>query len=262
MKREAIKPAKLADAVAGHMESLILEGTLRPGEKLLPERELADRFEVSRPSLREALQKLEEKGLLQTGREGTVVSPRLASSVVDPLTRLLAEHPEAAFDYLEFRGGVEGMAAYYAAQRATEADREALSQIWERMEAGHLKDDPSEEADTDTDLHLAVYEAAHNVVLLHMMRGLSDMLRQDVFYARSQLYGRRGAREMLLEQHRAIYAAVMAGDADAARQAAEAHILFTSQTLKEIAAAEARLEVSLRRLGRSDLVASHGRKKG
>ena len=67
---EAIRPAKLADTIADHLEQMILEGSLRPGERLLAERELAVRFDVSRPSLREALEKLEQRGLLTSGRGG------------------------------------------------------------------------------------------------------------------------------------------------------------------------------------------------
>ena len=73
---EAIRPAKLADTIADHLEQMILEGSLRPGERLLAERELAQRFDVSRPSLREALEKLEKRGLLTSGRGGsTFVAP-------------------------------------------------------------------------------------------------------------------------------------------------------------------------------------------
>jgi GntR family transcriptional repressor for pyruvate dehydrogenase complex len=78
---EPIRPAKLADAIAERLERLILEGSLRPGERLLPERELAQRFDVSRPSLREALEKLEKRGLLTSGRGGaTHVAPLLDES--------------------------------------------------------------------------------------------------------------------------------------------------------------------------------------
>lgn len=260
-KREGIKPAKLADAIADHVERLVFEGVLRPGEKLIPERDLAERLEVSRPSLREALQKLEDKGLLHTTRDGTVVAPLVNTTLTDPLARLLREHPEATFDYLEFRGGVEAMAAYHAALRATDVDREMLRQILERMERSHRIDDPTEEAEADTDLHMAIYDAAHNVVLLHIMRSLADMLRQDVFYNRQMLYARRGVREMLLAQHVGIARAILDGDADKAREAAQTHIDFTSRTLREIAAAEARLEVSLRRIGRGDLVSGTARRR-
>ena len=69
-----LRTPKLADALADHLEQLILEGALRPGEKLAPERELADKLEVSRPSLREALDKLHARGLIETNKAGNFVS--------------------------------------------------------------------------------------------------------------------------------------------------------------------------------------------
>lgn len=260
MTRDDVRPARLADAVAERLEQLILEGVLRPGERLLPERDLAEKLNVSRPSLREALQKLEEKALLETTREGTIVAHLVGASLTDPLSQLLQSHPETTFDYLEFRAGVEGMAAALAAQRATDIDRQAMQDCIARMRAAHGEDDSTVEADADTDLHLAIYEAAHNVVLLHIMRGLAGMLRKDVFYNRNRLYAQPGVRELLLDQHTAIVAAVMQGDSEAARAAAERHINFTHKTLRDIRDAEARLEVSLRRLGRGDLVAPSGKR--
>ncbi|WP_082914590.1 FCD domain-containing protein [Paramagnetospirillum marisnigri] len=254
---DPIRPAKLADTIADRLEQLILEGSLRPGERLLAERELAQRFDVSRPSLREALEKLEKRGMLTSGRGGaTYVAPLLGEGFTEPLYAALASRPETTFDYLEFRRFVEGSAAYYAALRGTEIDRDIVRQRFETMEAAHGKDDSSDEAEADADLHLAVYEASHNLVMLHIMRSLSDMLRKDVFYNRAKLYQRQGVRELLLEQHRAIYLAVMAGDPDAAKAAAEAHIDFTRAALMEIAEADARLEVSLRRFANADLASA------
>ena len=88
------------------------------------------------------------------------------------------------------------------------------------------------------------------------MRGFSELLRRDVFYHREQLYARAGVRDLLLEHHLAIGGAIIAGDAVGAREAAESHIAFTRQTLEEIRRADARLAVSLRRVGRRDLVAA------
>jgi Transcriptional regulators len=250
-----IKPAKLADAIADHLETLIREGVLRPGEKLLPERELALKLDVSRPSLRDALVKLEERGLLVTGRNGTHIAQFLAP-IAAPLATLLQSDPNSTFHYLEFRSSIEVAAAGLAAQRATDLDREAIRNLADRMRSAHGQDDPTEEADVDAQLHLAIYEAAHNTVMLHIMGALSDMLRNDVFYNRERLYTRAGVRDLLLDQHLAIADAVVAGDADAARAAAQAHVSFTIQTLREIRDDDARLEASLRRIGRGDLIDS------
>jgi GntR family transcriptional repressor for pyruvate dehydrogenase complex len=118
----------------------------------------------------------------------------------------------------------------------------------ERIYAAHAEADPHDEADADVDLHVAVYEASHNVVLLQIMRALSGMLRRGVFHNREKLYARPEVREVLLGQHRAIFDAVMARDAEAAGRAAEDHMTYTRRALNEIAAAEARLEISLRRI--------------
>lgn len=244
-----LAPGKLALATAARLELMILEGALRPGEKLLAERELAQRLEVSRPTLREALDQLEAKGLVTTGRGGaTFVAPLLGERFTSALANVMRSRPETAFDYLEFRLLVEGPAAAMAALRGTEPDRQAMSAAFAAMQAAHGDDDPSEEATADADFHLAIYEACHNAVMLHIMRALSEMLRGEMFYNRAKLYQRHGVRQLLLEQHRAIHDAVIASDPVAARAAAEAHLSFTRDALAEITKADARLEASLRRI--------------
>lgn len=185
---------------------------------------------------------------------GNRLTPPGAGGHSTPLAYLLQAHVGAAFDYLEFRCVVEGEAARLAAERGTAAERDNLARRFALIEAAHDQDDPSEEADADAEFHLTIYEMAHNLVLLHIMRGFSSMLRNDVFYSRNRLYTRSGVRDLLLAQHRAIFDAIMAGDPGAAADAATAHMRFTRDTLAEINAADNRLEASLRRSGRSALV--------
>ena len=71
---ETIRTQRVSDAIATRIEKLILEGALRPGEKLASERELSQRLDVSRPSLREAIDKLVDRGLLTASRGGTSVA--------------------------------------------------------------------------------------------------------------------------------------------------------------------------------------------
>ena len=253
---ESIKATRIADTIADHLERLIFEGGLHPGERLLPERELAQKLEVSRPSLRDALAALERRGLIVTDRQGSRVAEFLRP-LTQPLEVLLQNNNQALFDYMEFRGIVEGATAEMAAIRATDLDRQTIREILDRMEKAHGLEDSGEEADSDADLHFSTYEAAHNVIILHLMRAFSDLLRRDVFYNRGKLYARAGVRDLLLHQHKAIGEAIIAGDAAGARRAAEHHIAFTRVTLEEICQADARLAVSLRRIGRRDLVIGH-----
>lgn len=251
---DPVRNPKLADAIAEHIEQLILEGTLRPGERLASERELSERLEVSRPSLREALDRLEARKLLRTTRGGTYVAQFMAP-LTEPLAALMQSNEQVVVDYFEYRQLMEGAAARLAAERATDLDRQEIGACLERMREAHRLDDPSREAEVDADLHMLVYEASHNLVVLHVMRAFSELLRGDVFYNRHRLYLTPGVRDILLGQHEAIAEAVLAGDGDRAEAAAGEHIRFTAETLKRLREDEKRLDRALRRFGRKDIVA-------
>ena len=251
---QAIRTQRLADAIATRIEKLILEGALRPGQKLASERELAQRLDVSRPSLREAIDKLVERGLLTATRNGTSVAEFLLP-LMAPLANLYRDHQNAATDYLEFRQWVEAQAARAAAMRATDVDKAAIRDCLAEMRKAHRIKDPTREAQADASLHILVYEAGHNFIVLHVMRALSELLRDNVFFNREQLYRRAGVREKLLAQHLDIGEAVIAGEPERAERAAAAHIRFVFGTVEEIKRDNNRLECSMSRAGRSDFVA-------
>jgi GntR family transcriptional repressor for pyruvate dehydrogenase complex len=249
-----IRTQKIGDAIACHIEKMILEGALRPGEKLAAERDLAQRFDVSRPSLREALDLLAERGLLKTTRNGTYVAEFL-TPLMQPLALLLDNNPRAATDYFEFRVGVEAQAARAAAVKATSIDKQVIRGRIAHLHGAQKAGDVAREAQADVDFHIAIYEAAHNVVMLHVMRALGELLRSNIFYNRQTLFSRPGVREKLLEQHIVIADAVLAGKPDAAEKAAADHIRFTQKEVDAIQLDSRRLETSLLRVGRSDVVA-------
>lgn len=251
---DAIHMPKIADVIADHIGKMIFDGVLRPGEKLASERDLAEKLEVSRPSLREAIEKLNARGLLITTRGGTCVSDFLAP-LMQPLASLLKDNPQATDDYFEFRRILEGQAARFAALRASEADKAAIRACIDQMTTAHALEDPTQEADSDADLHLLIYEATHNVIFLHVMRAMVELLRQGIFYNRQQLYLRAGARQMLLSQHVAIANAVITGKPDEAEAEAKEHIRFTSETILDIRRDQSRLESSLSRGGRDAFLA-------
>lgn len=250
---ESVRTQKLADAIAEHLEQLILEGTLRPGERLASERELAEKLSVSRPSLREALDRLVERKLLVTTPMGTFVA-RFMAPLTEPLALLLQSNDQVIVDYFEYRQLVEGPAARLAALRATEPDRQAVSLCLERLRQAHSMTDPGEEADADADLHMLIYEASGNLVLMHVMRAFSEMLRSDVFYKRQRLYMAQEVRDILLAQHVAIAEAVIAGEGEVAEAAAAEHIRYTAETLVRLRDEDLRLNRALRRFGRQEFL--------
>ncbi|MEM6621554.1 MAG: FCD domain-containing protein [Pseudomonadota bacterium] len=240
-----ISSDRIATAVTAQVEELILQGVLRPGDRLPAERDLAQQFDVSRPTLREALADLEARGLITSHQGGgTYVADILGSAFTPPLIELFASHDTALFDYIAFRRDLEGLAAERAALNATQADLDILDSVFDRMEAAAAKRKPDEEAALDAQFHMTIVEAAHNVVMLHMMRTLYDLLVRGVWYSREAVYAMRDRRSKLMEQHREIRDAIKARDPKAARRAVEAHMDFIAQALRDADRARTREEVA------------------
>lgn len=249
MPFEKIHPEKLSHAVVRQIELLILRGILRPGERLPSERELSERFGVSRPSLREALGQLQDSGLLVArANAGVFVADVLGSAFSPALTLLFGKHEEAVFDYIAFRQDMEGLAAERAARHGSDTDLAVVDGIFRRMEVAHEKRNPSDEAALDADFHLAIIEASHNIVMLHMMRAMYDLLREGVFYNRQIMFMQRTTRESLLDQHRTINTALQARDPSGARAAVEAHMSFVKQSLKDHLTSEHNEAIARQRL--------------
>lgn len=248
-----VRQPKLSDAIERQLETLILEGTLRPGEKLLPERELAKQFDVSRPSLREAIQRLEAKGLLYRRQGGgTFVQTNLWQSLTDPLSELLADHPESQFDLLETRHALEGIAAYYAALRGTDEDFQRIRQYHQQIEVAQASGDRQKEADAVMHYQTAVTEASHNVVLLHLLRCMAPMLEQNVRQNFDLLYSRREMLERVSNHRADIFEAIVAREPEKARAASHRHLAFIEEVLLELDREHSRRERSLRLLQRKD----------
>lgn len=248
-----IEAEKVAHAVGRQIETLILEGVLRPGERLPAERELAERLAVSRPSLREALADLEVRGLIGTRQGGGSHVAELTGEAFSPaLIELFAGHDRALWDYLAFRRDVEGLAAARAARHGTEADHAVIAAVFARMEAAHGDKNPAREAAIDAEFHMAIIEASHNVVLLHVMRSIYALLERGIFYNRAVIYGLRETRETLLTQHRSIRDGVLSGDPAAARAAVEAHLDFVAEALTTAERLRGREEIAELRLSREE----------
>lgn len=250
MGDDRIRATKISDMIADRLESMILEGSLTPGQKMPPERELAQQFDVSRPSLREALHRLEAKGLVSRRQGGgTFVSADIGMSFVDPLMQLFKTHSEFNYDLLEFRHAMEEVAAHYAALRATDSDREIIRQRYDEWLQGHNgRIGHQQEAELDWRFHLAIAEASHNAVLLHSMRALFNLFKATITTNLEYLYSKEDRRDEILRQHTAIRDAVLNRDPKAAQQAVSDHLAFVEETLQQSSRFESHSKRSLRRI--------------
>ncbi|MCW5699248.1 MAG: FCD domain-containing protein [Rhodospirillales bacterium] len=225
---------KVSDAIVGQLEDMILDGAFKPGDKLPPERELAQQLNVSRPSLREAIVVMETRGLLQVKRGGgTFLADISAHTITDPLVHLIKRRPNTTFDVVELRLALEEVAAYYAAGRATNADKDILRQRFEALEDSYDAEDIRQNADADVEFHMAIADASHNIALVHVMRGLFNLLRVSIFSNLQRIYMESGGKEVVRQQHQALVDAILSVDPEAARDAAHTHLSFVAFTLHE-----------------------------
>lgn len=244
-----MKKPRIAEQIAEQLETMIIEGNMQPGERLPAERTLAEQLSVSRPSLREAIQMLISRGLLQSKPGGgTFIKSTLAADFSDPMLTLFRENPEYRFDVLEIRHALEGNAAFYAALRATDEDKVRIREAYDTMIALHGSKDPMDEARADAAFHLSIVEASHNLVLLHVMQGLFTLLQNSISHNLDKLYTIHRVFDPLSEQHEALMNAILASEPEKARKAAQEHLTFVEESLKKIDEEEARKLRSMRRL--------------
>ncbi|MBD3664640.1 FCD domain-containing protein [Sulfitobacter sp. TSTF-M16] len=242
-------PEKLSQSVVRQIEALILRGILRPGERLPPERDLAERLSVSRPSLRDAIGQLQDAGLLSAkAGAGIYVADVLGSAFSPALIELFARHDEAVFDYLSFRRDMEGLAADRAARLASDTDLAVVDTVFKKMETAHKERQFKAEAQLDAQFHMAIIEASHNVIMLHMMRSMYELLREGVFYNRQVMFQQRTSRGALLDQHRAINQALQARNPAGARAAVENHLNYVEHALRDQQRAGQHEEIARQRL--------------
>lgn len=246
-----MKPMRLPDHLAEQLETMINVRGLKPGDRLPAERQLAADMQVSRSSLREAIQKLVSHGRLVTRPGGgTYVQEAVPGwsddAIVHPLKSLFKDNPDYRFDVLEIRHALEGAAAWHAAERATEEDKRHLRACFDETIAMHDSGDPMAEAHADARFHLAIAEASHNLVLAQVIRGLFDLLQSNISQNREKLYTLPKVFEPLSAQHRELLEAIVAGDAERARRSAHVHIDFVYTSLKSIDEDEARRARSFR----------------
>lgn len=252
-----IRQQKLSDVITERLESMIVEGTLAAGEKLLPERELANQFHVSRPSLREAIQNLQAKGLIERKQGGgNYVSQHLNRRLSDPILSLISKRPETQFDLLEFRHALEGMAAFYAALRGQKEDFDALEQALNELTQNSSELDELQEATALGQFYLIMARASQNMVLVQVMQAMRPMLIDNIRQNLAMLRNGEGLQAnpnepiepTISKQRSQIVAAIVSGNPEQARQASHAHLSYVEKTLLEINEKDANVQRSLRRI--------------
>lgn len=228
MNFKPIKPKKMSTQIAEQIRSSILTAAFSPGEKLPPERELAELFGVSRPSVREALNILAAAGLVESHQGGgTIVKSLVEMSAGNPLSEMIKCERERALDVIEVRKSMEACTAYYAAERALPDDLRKLEKIVAEMAENIARNRPSIELDAH--FHITVAQATHNVVWLHLMQSIFDAMKEFQRGVWRAVYLTEEDHRSLFIQHSAVFEAIRDRQPERARGEMLVHLGFAEQ---------------------------------
>jgi GntR family transcriptional repressor for pyruvate dehydrogenase complex len=215
----AVKKTKLYEKVAHQIQGLIRDGLLKPGDKLPPERELAETFQVSRSSLRDAIRSLEVMGMLEPRQgEGTVICEITANSLVNPLATMLLRKRELVSELIDLRRIIEPPLAARAATHVTTEELNYMEDILERQLAKVNRGELAVEEDTE--FHYAIASAAKNSVVLKVLDVFMDLLRES----RERSLQVKGRLAKSFAGHQRILNAIRRHDATTAEAAMRRHI--------------------------------------
>ncbi len=219
-----IKPKRISDQVFDQIRELIFRGKLKPGQKMMTERELAQLMNVSRTTVRDAIQRLAAMGLIvQRQGQGTFVGTYDAGPK-NPIIKAIEDQNTSLEDLLEVRMGLECNAAALASMRADESDLKAMAQCITEMEKEVQQDRLGNEADAS--FHMAIAYASKNPLHILIMRNFHDYLLHGIRENLRSLYEEPKNIEIILKQHRTILDAITSRDAETAYASMQNHINF------------------------------------
>lgn len=220
----------LSQQVARQLRELVVAGELAPGQRIPSERELAARFGVGRPAVREALKELKAQGLLISGRgpQGTVVAAHPGSDIAARVRELAGTGAERLVELMELRVAVEVQAAGLAARRATLEEIRRLSDI-------HVDLSDANHAESDQAFHRLIAEASHNVLLRRLSAELVGLLHEHMPRILEVVYTQPGGAEAVQRQHDLVLEAVRRGDEAGARRAMRQHLEYVTAALAQLA---------------------------
>ncbi|AFC28324.1 GntR family transcriptional regulator [Paenibacillus mucilaginosus 3016] len=231
MEIKRITTQKIYEAIAEQIKDQIVSGQLQPGDKLPSAKELSERYEVGRSTVREALSALKAMGLVEIHQgEGSYVRAIEADDVGLPEFDSLLMSRETVLELIEARQALEISNAALAAVKRTDADLAKFEEVLRRMEAS--PGDEVEGEQTDIAFHLTLAEATHNSILVRMIDSISSQMQTAIRETRRlQMYGSPEVSRQLLKEHQAVYVAVRRGDPGEAQEAMRKHLSHVEHVL-------------------------------
>jgi len=203
MKFREITPVRLYESVIEQIMNLIKNNKIKPGDKLPPERELAEKLSISRGSLREAFRVLESRGLIKSKPGGGRYIREIRKNGHNSTENIiLSLEKSSILELLEAREMFEVKIAKIAAQRATTEDIELIKKALDKTNKEEISN--GKKTESDTEFHLAIARASRNFVFVNIMQLHLDLLKET----REKTWEIPGRREEQQEEHQLIFQAI------------------------------------------------------
>jgi len=229
MKFRKITSVRLYENVIEQIMDLIKSNELKPGDKLPPERELAEKFSISRGSLREAFRVLESKGLIKSKPGGgRFIREVKKEALIDTENVILNLEKSSILELLEARETFEVRIAEIVAQKATIEDIELIEKTLCRIDKVEISDDNKTESDTD--FHLAIARASHNFVFINIIKLHLDLLKET----RERTQKIPGRQEKQRQEHQAILQAIKKHDCKKAGESMLKHLRNVKEAIIKV----------------------------
>jgi GntR family transcriptional repressor for pyruvate dehydrogenase complex len=230
---EPIKTEKLYHIIMRRITDFIDKKQLGPGDRLPPERELAEALSVSRASIRQALTALATQGIvIMRQGDGTYVSkPDGEGHTLELFSKFLASSQINPDEIMEVRMLVECEAARFCAIRA---DRAQLEKIRDILDRKRIADEQGENLNLNQSLHFAIAEGAQNKALLKITQVIWEIMESNMWpLLKQETTSRYQQRDLHHLQHEEIVGALYAHDGDRAYKAMYTHLLSIKQDMDD-----------------------------
>jgi GntR family transcriptional repressor for pyruvate dehydrogenase complex len=224
-----VKNRKVYEVVIEQIKNMVKTGELKKGDKLPPERDLVEQLKVSRTSIREAIRALEILGLIECKQgEGNFVRKSFQQSLLEPLSIMFMLQESTPKEVIELRRILEIETASLAAKHIKQ---EKLTEIYNIVDTFKNSTDEKLNTELDQEFHFKIAEASENFLLVNVLTTVSSIIDSFISNARLRIMENRDNREILIQQHEAVYRALCEHDSKSAAEEMKKHLEFVSKTI-------------------------------
>ncbi|BDR66586.1 FadR/GntR family transcriptional regulator [Clostridium tetani] len=222
-----VKNKKIYEEVIEQIKDMIYKGILKKGDKLPSERDMVEKLQVSRTSVREALRSLEIVGLIESRQgEGNFIKEDFEDGLIEPLSVMFMLQNSKSEEILELRKIIEVGTIKLAAKRITESELEELNELKEKLKTPNKEENLAE---IDREFHYKIAAASKNFLLLGVLNAISALMESYIKDARKSILEEEGNRQELITQHENIFEALNNNSEDEAVEAMTKHLDFANK---------------------------------